>query len=268
MGQKGWKVMGKILFFDIDGTLWDEEERIPESTKEALKKLRENGHRTFICSGRARSCICNPELLGAGFDGIVSGCGTMIEYQGETLFYHRMEAKEAIHMVEFVRGQGFEPLLEGRYHVYMDKEFILKDVYTERLQSTLKDLILPLTENWGQWEISKCTVAGDRRDSTKAFAPTDDRFGYIVHSPSLVEIVPKGFHKGTGIRKVCELLHGDVADTFAFGDSANDMEMIRTAGTGIAMGNATADLKEAADYVTSSLENDGIWHACRHFGLI
>lgn len=260
--------MRKVLFFDIDGTLWDDREMIPESTMKALEKLKENGHLTFICSGRTRSCIRNPRLLGAGFDGIVSGCGTMIEYGGEVLFYHRMKAEEAVHMVEFVRGQGFEPLLEGRYHVYMDKEFILKDVYTENLQSTLKELILPLTENWGKWEISKCTVAGDKNHPEKAFAPSDEGFGYIVHAPHLVEIVPRGFHKGTGILKACELLHVDVADTFSFGDSANDMEMIRAAGTGIAMGNATASLKDAADYVTTSLENDGIWNACRHFGLI
>lgn len=70
----------KAAFFDIDGTIWDKDNRIPDSTKEAIRKIRENGSLAFLCSGRCRSYIQNPELLGIGFDGVVSGCGTMVEY--------------------------------------------------------------------------------------------------------------------------------------------------------------------------------------------
>ena len=73
---------GKAAFFDIDGTLWDSCNEIPESTVEAIRKLRENGNLAFLCSGRTRAYIQNPSLLEIGFDGIVSGCGTMIEYRG------------------------------------------------------------------------------------------------------------------------------------------------------------------------------------------
>ena len=73
------------VFFDIDGTLWDKENRIPDSTKEAIRLLRKNGHLTFICSGRTRVFINSEELLSMGFDGILCGCGTHIEYQGEDL---------------------------------------------------------------------------------------------------------------------------------------------------------------------------------------
>ena len=66
------------IFFDIDGTLWDRDNNIPQSTKEAIHQLQENGHQTFLCSGRTRVFINSEELLGMGFDGIVCGCGTFI----------------------------------------------------------------------------------------------------------------------------------------------------------------------------------------------
>ena len=73
--------MKKAVFFDIDGTLWDFKMNIPESTKEALKELRKNGHYAFLCSGRSRSNIKSPKLLALGFDGIVAACGTHIEFE-------------------------------------------------------------------------------------------------------------------------------------------------------------------------------------------
>ena len=73
------------IFFDIDGTLWDRDNNIPQSTKEAIHQLQENGHQTFLCSGRTRVFINSEELLGMGFDGIVCGCGTFIEYKGKEM---------------------------------------------------------------------------------------------------------------------------------------------------------------------------------------
>jgi hydroxymethylpyrimidine pyrophosphatase-like HAD family hydrolase len=81
-------------------------------------------------------------------------------------------------------------------------------------------------------------------------------------------MVPKGYSKGTGILKVCEILGKDVRDTFAFGDSPNDIEMLKTAGISIVMGNGDPYVKTLADYVTTSVEKDGIWTACRHFEII
>ena len=79
------------IFFDIDGTLWDRENNIPQSTKEAIHQLQENGHQTFLCSGRTRVFINSEELLGMGFDGIVCGCGTFIEYKGKEMLYKEID---------------------------------------------------------------------------------------------------------------------------------------------------------------------------------
>ena len=74
------------VFFDIDGTLWDYNNYIPDSCREGIKKLRENGHLAFICSGRSRAFIQNEDLLSLGFDGIVCACGCHIEIDGKLLY--------------------------------------------------------------------------------------------------------------------------------------------------------------------------------------
>ena len=100
-----------ILFFDVDGTLWDYKNYIPESTKKAIKLAQENGHKCFINTGRARAFVYNKELLGIGFDGIVSACGCMIEYEDKILFNKLMTRDEGIRTMESVRKHGFAQLV-------------------------------------------------------------------------------------------------------------------------------------------------------------
>lgn len=258
----------KALFFDIDGTLWDFHNRIPASCREGIRRAREAGHLVFICTGRSRGFVRDENLLSLGFDGIVSGCGTMIEYQGKVLFQQLIDPALAVRTMEEARKRRVRPILEGPRYLYMDYEDFSEDRYGKKLMEEMEGALLPLTENWGSWEIVKlsCDLTGsEAAPFVEALSPWYD---FIFHNPVIMEMVPKGFSKATGIEKTCALLGLSMADTFAFGDGQNDMEMIRAAGCGIAMGNATPALKEAADYVTSPLDRDGIWNALCHFGLI
>lgn len=83
----------KAIFFDIDGTLWDEKFQIPESTKKAFEMLKNNGHLTFICSGRTLSYIQDERLLALGFDGIVAGCGTYVEKAARFFFINGLKKR-------------------------------------------------------------------------------------------------------------------------------------------------------------------------------
>ena len=82
------------------------------------------------------------------------------------------------------------------------------------------------------------------------------------------DLVEKGYSKADGLKRLCEHYGIDIRDTYAFGDSMNDLEIIKAAGTGIAVGNAVKELKEAADMVCDDIKNDGIYKACRDLGLI
>ncbi len=260
-----------IIFFDIDGTLWDYKNYIPDSTKKAIKIARENGHRCFINSGRARAFIRNQELLDLGFDGIVSACGTMIEYNGEVVFNRLISKEDAVRTMESVRRNNFKTILEGPKYLYMDPEEFKGDMYADKLLREMGEDILGITDNWGKWEINKLSCDYKTGDDERCFSDLSDLYTFMIHNEHgerVVEMVPKGFDKGTGIAEVCNILGTDVRDTMAIGDSINDKEMLEMAGISIAMGRSASLVKEICDYTTDLLENDGIWKALQHFDII
>lgn len=260
--------MKKAVFFDIDGTLWDFHNQIPESTVAAIRALRKNGHYAFICSGRARAYISHPDLFKIGFDGVVAACGTHVELNGKRIYEKLIDAELAIHTVETVRRFGFRPILEGPEYLYMDEADFGHEVYGQKLMSELDRHLVSLSDNYGKWVINKLSCATDHADRERCFAALEEYYTYLIHNSAVVEIVPKGHTKATGMQKMCDALGIDRADTFAVGDSVNDLAMLEYAGVGIAMGNGSAEAKAAADYVTSDLHADGIYRAMSHFGLI
>lgn len=256
------------LFFDIDGTLWDRENVIPRSTKEGIRLLKENGHLVFICSGRTRIFINNPELLGLGFDGILSGCGTCLEYRGEELLYKKIEAELLERTVQRFYDYEMPMVMEGRHMLYMDPEIIGEDPYGRYLLDVMRDHTMPIRNNQAHWEVSKFSVLIQGRDYPGVIEELKDSYDFLVHGGFVMEVVPKGYSKATAIAAICEKLGIDREDTYAFGDSANDVEMLDYAGTGVVMGNGTDTAKEHGDYITDDIHADGIYNALKHFQLI
>ena len=85
---------------------------------------------------------------------------------------------------------------------------------------------------------------------------------------SRLGITPKGVSKATGLEQICRLLEIPVSETIVFGDDINDLDMIRKAGIGVAMGDALEEVKAAADHVTGTCEELGVVMGLKHFGLI
>ena len=260
--------MRKAVFFDIDGTLWDFYNHIPESTVTAIRKLRENGNYAFICSGRARAYIQHPDLFAIGFDGVVAGCGTHVELNGKRIYEKRIDRELAIHTVETVRSYGFRPILEGPEYLYMDDVDFGNELYGQKLKRELGERLLTIEGYYGNWEINKLSCATDHADREGCFAALEEYYTYLIHNSSVLDIVLNLHTKASGIGKMCEALGIDRADTFAVGDSVNDLAMLEYAGVGIAMGNGSTEAKAAADYVTADLQDDGIYRAMMNYKLI
>lgn len=259
--------MKKAVFFDIDGTLWDERMRIPESTKEAVRTLRENGNYAFICSGRSRSNICSENLLGIGFDGVVAACGTHIDFHGKTVYEQLLTKEQVAHALAVIDRHHMLAVLEGPNYIYVDAGDFSDDPYVIYLRKELGENVKPI-EGSREFEINKLSVDLKGASLELVLEELEESFDVIVHNEWLIEIIPKGYSKATGIRKVCEMLDIAMEDTYAFGDSANDLEMLAFVSHGIAMGNGTREAKAAAEYVTTDIMEEGIKNGLLHYGLI
>lgn len=263
--------MKKAIFFDIDGTLWDEEQRIPDSTREALRLLKENGHYLFLCSGRTRIFIPDGDLMPLGFDGIVAGCGTYGEFQGETKFYHRIGLEQITRDCAFLDEMKASYILEGRYALYMDQDRFEEEFsYYNQMQKVLGDKLLSVTGNQDKLEVSKFCInyLNSQEDQRKVEQELEKNYGLIQRVGNFMEVVPKGFNKATGIQEMCKILSVRHEDTYAFGDSTNDLDMLRYTAHSVAMGDGMQEAKDAAEYVTTALWEDGIYNGAKHYGLI
>lgn len=260
--------MKKAVFFDIDGTLIDGYMKMPDSTKEALKQLKENGVYIFICSGRTLSFIVNPEILKGDFDGIISGCGTCVTIGEEEILYKTIEPELMKKTLQVLEKYNFPTILEGKYAQYAEEKDFEGDCFFKILKDEVGDKLFSIREYDMKWEISKFCLDIKNSDYEEALQEFGDWFHCIVRGKEILEVLPKGYSKASGMQAVCEKLGISQENTYAFGDSANDIEMLHFAGCGVAMGNAPEEVKGVADYVTDSIGEDGIYKACKHFGLI
>ena len=259
----------KWIFFDIDGTLWDEKQRIPDSTVRTIRALRENGHKCFICSGRARGNMQAKHLFDIGFDGVVAACGNFVELDGEVLYNHLLPEDVVRRTIEVTRRCNMPVVLEGPKDHWISEKGFESDPYIDYLYELLGDAAHPLRGYEEGIEMNKF--------SADIFPDTDyetikrelgDVYDFLEHEGIVVEMIPKGTGKATGIKWLCEHLGIPVEDTYAVGDSVNDLDMLQFVGHSIAMGNGTQVAKDAAEYVTTGLWEDGIQKAMEHYGLV
>lgn len=262
--------MKKYVFFDIDGTLWDFHQFIPESTKEAIKLLKDNGHAAYINTGRARSNIIEKSLLGLGFEGIVAGCGTHIEKNGKVIYEKLMTDEQITRALKVLSDNHMPVVFEGpENHFFNVEDFDeVGDPYVEILKERLGPIAKPTTEIKKGTRLNKFSAdISERTDFEKVMALLPD-FDFINHNGVIIEAIPEGYSKGTGIKELMELEYIDLDDVYVVGDSMNDMDMFRLATHSICMGNGDDRIKAVAEYVTTDIREDGIYNGLKHYGLI
>ncbi|MFV0394750.1 MAG: Cof-type HAD-IIB family hydrolase [Coprobacillaceae bacterium] len=261
----------KLLFFDIDGTLIECKLGIfdiPDTTTKSLQALQKLGHRTFLATDRAK-CFIVDGVMKYPFDGYVTCNGAHVEYEGKTI-YKEVISKEALqvtheycikhNMVYYFEGNKkiYTPSKNNPTHIDFAERWIMKDKVVEDNYdiSSIEAHIGMIVVN------SKEQI----EDMKKTLSPYFDVQRH--HSEYSFDLTLKGVSKAVGIEKLTEAIHKDIKDTIAFGDGYNDLEMLETVGLGIAMGNGADEAKDASNYVTSRIEEDGITKALEHFSLI
>lgn len=274
--------MRKVVFFDIDGTLMTSKNQLPESTQQAIKELKDNGHLPIISTGRP------PEMLEAvaealGIENYISLNGQYIVVDGEPIYSKPLPTDALENLIETSYDQGDRTFLLTENQVIgntfmsemMDPDF-LTYVYTH-LSELPTEVTLELFKHMTEKPLPRDRY--EREEVLMAFVNTseeNDAF-YQEHFPDLHftratpligEAIMKGSHKAIGMERVVNHLGKNMTDTIAFGDSLNDIEMLEAAGAGVAMGNGREELKEIADYVTADVSDDGILKGLKRLKLI
>lgn len=260
----------KILFFDIDGTLItdDGKRTFPESAKRAIKQARQNGHLTFINTGRTFENV-DAFIREAGFDGYVCGCGTYIVVDDKELYHHKLTQKRCVEIAELARKCKIQGIFEQAGQTCYDKDNVLKEAdyliaYFRRMGRTLVDDIYDeafLFDKFTAWYKEGVT-------DIQTFMDGLPDFDFIDREANFYEVVPKGFSKAHGIKYLLDYYQLPIENAYVFGDSNNDLEMLQFVPNSIAMGVCTPEVKAIAAYQTSRVEDDGIMRAMQHFGII
>ena len=289
----------KILFFDIDGTLLDHTGRVSESTKRALQLAKEEGHLRLLCTGRTCSML-PPQVRALGFDGIVGGAGTYVQVGEEILLDRELTPSEVEASLFWLSKGRFGFLYEGRdcVHVMPWEHYQNARRYQEHVRRIgapyeVIDLQHPeqihtakfsVTMEEGQWDYGRQMIealkesfhvvihqAPRSRNTSAEPGLTEAAFtkeGQGALTDGLAEFLPNGCDKAAGIRIALDYLNIPVSEAYAFGDSNNDLEMLRLVEHSVCMGNGTREAKAAAEYSTTDIGEDGIWNAMLHYGLI
>lgn len=263
--------MKKLFFFDIDGTLIECEKGIYEiqkNTQDALDKLKDNGNDVFLATGRCK-CFIVDGVMKYPFSGYVTCNGTYVEYNGNVI-YKKVVPSEAIQKThELCLRKNMAYYFESN-----DKIYVLNKNNSRHLEFKdkwgMKDEIIADQYDMNSVETYiGMVVVNSEEDIEEMIETLSPYFDIQRHQFGLsFDLTLKGESKAKGIKKLVEAIHSNMDSTVAFGDGKNDLEMLKEVGIGIAMGNAHVDTKAQADYVTDSVDKNGIVKALEHFSFI
>lgn len=258
-----------LIFFDIDGTLVGEDGRvIPESARNAVQRARANGHICMINTGRTQTLVGTELTKQAEFDGLIMGCGTMVVYRGETLLHETFSPKDGTQIIDGLRRYEIDACLEGTENNYRDSDDrIFTEVYRRFISHFDGFGYGSFQEAPGHFD--KFYAYADRLEKMDGFCREfADKLDFVDRTGGFFEVMPKGFSKASAMDFVAGALGISMEATVAIGDSSNDIPMIKRAHLGIAMGNATEDVKKIADYVSTDISDNGIENALRWLGVL
>jgi Cof subfamily protein (haloacid dehalogenase superfamily) len=276
------KSESRMIFFDVDGTLLCSNGEISQSVQQAILTVQKNGHKICLATGRSKSNLTD-EILAIPWDGYILGSGIYGEYQKKVVMHEQIPAEHIREFVEYTKPlTKLALLLENNTATYATAAGIkvIKMIFqkiseangidTDKLLGRFKiveDLASVLAVN-------KMLYFHGGDYIKEMMTKFQDKFDFLPYSVAQSdglndgEIMKKNITKAWGIEKIAGYAGYPRERIIAFGDGYNDIEMVAYAGIGIAMGNGAAAVKEKADLITESHDEDGIPKALIKLELI
>ena len=260
-----------VVFFDVDGTIIDNKTQIiPNSTVNAVKKLREKGHIPVINTGRPYTHI-DPRIRAIPFSAWICACGSEIWLEHKRIFYEVPSLETCVYTIESVRQCGMQavyeadhglvlsdgiysqhPLCVKKINIMKDRGFTIREVETLAEPQFIKFMCY-------EW------LGCDRNEFLRRMA---GKFEGVDRGKGRLEFISCGCDKAQGMHILMDHLGIPMEDSLAIGDSTNDLPMLRTAYHTACMGDGMEELKKEAEYITAPVLDNGVEKAMQHFKLI
>ncbi|MXQ48082.1 Cof-type HAD-IIB family hydrolase [Streptococcus pneumoniae] len=278
--------MVKIIFLDVDGTLVDYDNRIPESAVKAIRLARDKGHKVYVCTGRSRAEM-QPEIWDIGIDGMIGGNGSYVEDNEEVVMHQLISKDDAKHIVDWLHSRGLEFYLESNNGLFASENFkeaarpVLRE-YSLRKGKTEEEV----KDQEAEDALHGLIYGGElyRDDLNKvSFILSDyqDHLDSIEEFPNLEahtwggrgetalfgDLGVKDINKAHAIAVLLKHLGAEQKDTIAFGDAKIDIPMLDYCQIGVSMGNGGPEILKMADMVTDDVAEDGLYNAFEKLGL-
>ncbi len=256
----------KILVLDIDGTLTNSQKEITENTKQGIKNIMERGHIVMLASGRPTPGMkryaeeLELEKYGGyllSFNGgKIINCKTGEIVFQKTLPNHilpRLYKFAVAHDCGLVTYLGDSVILGTRSDEYVELEARINGMPIRQVENMI---------DFVDFDMNKCLMTAPVDKAPELEKQLQEMFGDIASiyrsEPFFIEIMPKGVDKAASLDRMLCTVGLKRENAICCGDGFNDMTMIQYAGVGVAMENAQEKVKEAADYITKSNDEDGI----------
>lgn len=269
----------KLIAFDLDGTFLYDDKSIPEENMRLLKRASECGIHIVPATGRVYSIL--PEELKAlpAFRYLIGANGALVFDTREAKEIYRAEIslERALEVYAYADSQGlsYDCYLDNQGYMSAHMYDTIQDIVTIpgilhliRTNRTRVDSLTDYLRERGDALQKIQFYISDPEKKARIMAEMREKFPDLCTTSSLpmnIEINSGGASKGQALSALCAHLGIDICDTIALGDGSNDLDMIKTAGTGVAMANAVDELKAAADFVTLSNMEDGFAKALEKF---
>lgn len=257
------------MFFDIDGTILSEKTgRIPDSVVPALKAARKNGHLLFINTGRTW-CSVPDEIKALDMDGFLCGCGTYLVYHDRVLFENHIPAQRGREIIDKLYECNLDAVMEGTKDIYFPKN-ISRFEWLERSREYFEKRGLS-SEKFAESDIFEYDklflYADDKSDVETFFKYIQDELIPIRRMGEAYEVAQKAYSKAGACEYIRKKFGMGMEQVYVFGDSRNDLTMFEYAEHAIAMGDHSEALEPYTEFVTKTVEEDGIAYALDYYGF-
>ena len=270
----------KLICTDMDGTLLNDNKVISEKNKEAIKKACDMGVKVAVCTGRIfTSADFFADLLGVKIPVIASN-GAYIREKDENIVVYKslLGYEKSIQALKVMKKYGIYPHFYTTDTIFTEK-LIYSSIFYTKVNETLPEGKKVKIEMVNDWEkvlfenkdyIMKAVGVDEDEEKIKK-VKQELRRNYDLEVVSShrtnFEIMNKGVSKGSAVGILADFYGIKTEEIITFGDSENDLSMIKHAGLGIVMGNGDEEVKKYADYITDTNENDGVAKAIEKFVL-